>query len=126
MHRNHREIGMIVKLLIIEWQNIIEKIRPPQEQIEFLEITPKQQYTSSLKSMRKTTLLRRAVFRRMDEKMVPAHQIRPPGSKKHVEILKTPPFSKKIPKMSKVHELVIFFLFPSEVQNWILSFFQVV
>ena len=58
--------------------------------------------------MRKTTLLRRAVFRRMDEKMVPAHQIRPPGSKKHVEILNTTPFSKKIQKLTKVYEVVIF------------------
>ena len=46
------------------------------------------------------------------KKMVPTHEIRPPGSKKHVEIINTTPFLKKSPKLTKVYELVIFFLFP--------------
>ena len=44
--------------------------------------------------------------------MVPTHQIRPPGTKKHVDILKTTPFSQKIQKMTEVYEVVILSLFP--------------
>ena len=49
-----------------------------------------------------------------NKKIVPTHEIRPPGSKKHVETLKTTPFFKKIPKLTKIHEVVIFSLFPLE------------
>ena len=45
---------------------------------------------------------------------MPTHEIRLPGTKKHVEILKTTPFLKKIPKFTKVYEVVVFSLFPLE------------